>query len=202
MYVSEFKVGDIVSIENRPSEYFYIISSIIDFTQKGDDSQDIHYELVLIAPIIRSVKVELLKSDKFTSVLKLGTPAHKLLVDYIKKEREEKGISNDAYYLSVSNSNPENIFKNKNISKDSARQIRRMLASDGGERRIQSLLKQLDRRLEMYHRSLIDNRKRHAEGHLEHLKEIHRELMELEYFKFDKRKELPEKTNSGVNSNE
>lgn len=106
--MSDFNLGDVVKIKNSKDENeCYMITDIADFSFKldGKTVKDIEYELMKMYPIDEESKTIHRKQNTLDLVAQLKSSKHKLLLQFILKERAKIGYFETPDYMNIVKNN-------------------------------------------------------------------------------------------------
>lgn len=214
--MKKFELGDIVKVGQSRTEEYFIVTDVADFTMDAEDSYpDIDYELYRIYPVSRGSVVQIESQDMLRIVAKNGVKEHKMMIDYIMKEREIKGIFGEpdfsrrirltdtpAYQEEVEKSLRKDEYKGELKEKLQAEieinkveepqpakfgeeDFDNLWNSDIGQKQVDDLLAKMDTHLDLLHKAKAKNNHKDVAFQKEQLEKVRQGLMELEYFQLE-----------------
>lgn len=108
MKEQEFNIGDIVKVADQEKS-LYIITDVLEY--EIGDSVDYDYELILIYPQ-RNTSFITLEQDRIKIHAKKTDVNNGLILEYLRKERNKKGLLGKPEYLEIIEENSKDkIFK-------------------------------------------------------------------------------------------
>lgn len=203
-----FDIGDIVRVDGEDGNF--IVADILDYNRVDEMGiiENVYLELVKVNPVANKEITLLVSSDKASITSKVGSEYYEILINTIKANRKSLGVDLDDFYLNINKAGKEtptvdtgdvkNKGKSLNIKletiangkvKFNKSEFDTMMNSDKTNKDIESLLKDMDELLELYHKGVnnieeVSNER--MEELLDELSHIRQELVELEYFKMHK----------------
>lgn len=188
-----FNVGDIVKSKFLEETHYYIVTDSIDFSANEKDI-DIDYEIVLIYPVFENPKIKNMTHEKLVKVADFKSRDYGILMDYIIRERIARGFKNipdniKHVVLGEKDDKPMSISKSSKPVKSKVKpkkfgvkEINAILNETKTDNRIEELKVEMDNVLDSLNESIKNKDDENIKLHKERLKNIRRELMELEYF--------------------
>jgi hypothetical protein len=202
MPMQEFKTGDIVKVKGFQQIEYYIVTDVVDFSKEGDEMPDIECEIGRIYPVSHNFSLDLVNQNKLEMVAKYDSKESKMMLDFLKKEREKLGMFDKPVYMDIVEINLGLVEFEEVELKDGSkvsvvepngyptvirpkfgeREIKRLLSDTTTEEQMEIYAERMDTHLDLLHKALNDGDKEEVDFQKEQLEKVRQKLMELEYF--------------------
>jgi hypothetical protein len=195
-----FELGDIVSLRLLGEKHYYIIVDHVDYSQEGDEQPNIKHGTMLIYPVIQSPKVEYVDENELNHVADFKSRDYKMLMEYIKKERERAGWFVQPEYLRIvgddtikyaTNGGVKEVVKpvqKKKVVKYGETEIRKILNNNHTEIVTEEYVGRMNTHLDLLSLAIEKGDDDNIKLQMEQLEKVRAKLMELEYFKLSERR--------------
>lgn len=189
----QFRLGDIVKSKVLGEEHYHIVVDHVDYSQESDEQPNVKVGTMLIYPVIQNPKIEYMSENELLHVAKFKSKDYKLLMEYIKKERERFGLFVQPEYLRIVGDDtikyanndgtvkqvmpPEKKVKFGNV------EIRKILNNNHTEIVIEEYVGRMNIHLDLLSMAIANDDEKNTELQKQQLEKVRQKLMELEYFK-------------------
>jgi hypothetical protein len=207
--MQEFKIGDIVKLKATQEIAYFIVTDVADFTQEGAELPDIECEVGQIYPVTVSFELELLNQNHLEIVARHETKESRMMLDFLKKEREKLGVFDKPIYIDIIDYNLGRVEFEEieltdgtkvSVVEPSKKNYPMVISPKFGEREIKSILKdthiedaidtyaeRMDTHLDLLNIALQEGDTEEIEFQKSQLEKVRQKLMEFEYFKLSTR---------------
>lgn len=191
--MGKFKLGDIVNLKLLGEAHYYIITGFTDYTQEDDEQPDIDCDMILIYPISKLEVVETINQEELNLVAGFKSKDYNVLMDYISRERERMGIFIEPEYLRIVNHDGKPVVnKTKKVERKMTnfgeKDIQKMMNNNDAEIKIETFVGKMNDHLDLLSKAIEEENTDEINSQKEHLEEVRKTLMELEYFQLSKRR--------------
>jgi hypothetical protein len=204
--MQEFKIGDIVKLKSTQDITYFIVTDVVDFSKEGDEQPNIECEVGQIYPVDKRFSLNLVNQENLEIVARYNTKESKMMLDFLKREREKLGMFDYPIYIDIVKHNlgqvefeeielkdgtkasvVEPAKKNSPITikpKFGEKEIKAILKDTQAQDEIDTYVEYMDAYLDLLNKALQNGDKKEIEFRKSQLEKVRQKLMELEYFKF------------------
>lgn len=205
--MASYNIGDIVRFSGDDRVIYYMITDILDFEKENGESNekaDVYYVISSVYPVGSRVSKTSLDSS-LIMVARDKSFDHRLLVEYIEKERIKKGKVEDgladtfggyevAFDVAVNSptstkNNNDKTAIHKKVEKFGEEEIQGILEDNHGDLMVEEYEGKMNTYLELLLKAINEGDEEEAKLQKERLEEVRKVLLGLDYFQLEKRRD-------------